>query len=206
MKPKVREQDTPVHDVPFGVVLRLRPVLELSPDQLLELSSLNGDLRLELTSEGELVIMTPTGWETGRRNMKLAVRLGVWAERDGTGVACDSSTGFTLPNGAVRSPDTSWLENSRLEVLSAEEREKYLPLCPDFVIELCSPSDRLSVTQDKMQEYLENGARLGWLIDPDRKKVHVYRPEEPVQVLENPETISGEPVLPGFVLDLREIW
>jgi Uma2 family endonuclease len=206
MKPKVHERDAPVHDEPFGLVVRLRPVLELSPDQLLELSSLNDDLRLEMTAKGELIVMTPAGGESSRQNLKLAVRLGVWAERDGTGVAFDSSGGFVLPNGAIPSPDASWVERSRFEALTAEQRKKFLPLCPDFVIELRSPSDRLKAIQDKMQEYLENGAKLGWLIDPDQKRVYVYRPEEPVRVLENPKKVSGDPVLAGFVLDLREVW
>jgi Uma2 family endonuclease len=206
MKSAAHDKGAPVHDEPFGVVVRLRPVLELSPEQLLEISGLNDDLRLELTAEGELIVMTPAGGESGRRNMKLAVRLGIWTERDGTGVAFDSSTGFVLPNGAVRSPDASWVENSRLEALSAEEREKFLPLCPDFVIELRSPSDRLEVLQEKMVEYLDNGARLGWLIDARQKRVYVYRPGAPVRRLDDPEKVSGEGVLPGFELEMREVW
>ncbi len=206
MKPEVHEKGAPVHDEPFEVTLRLRPAIELSPDQLLELSGLNRDLRLELTAKGELVIMPPTGWETSDRNAEVTMQLRAWAKRDGTGVASDSSGGFILPNRAVRSPDAAWIERSRLEALTAEQREKYLPLCPDFVIELRSPTDRLNVLQDKMREYLENGARLGLLIDPKQRRVYVYRPKEPVRELENPETVSGEPILPGFVLDLREIW
>lgn len=206
MKHQVREKGAPVHDEPFGVVVKLRPVLELSPDQLLELSGLNSDLRLELTSEGELVVMTPAGGWSSKRNLELAIQLGTWTKRDGAGAAFDSSCGFVLPNGAIRSPDASWVESSRLEALSPEELEKYLPLCPDFVIELLSPSDRLSVVQEKMQEYLDNGTKLGWLLDPVRKRVFIYRPEEPVRELENPEKLSGGPGLPGFVLELREVW
>jgi Uma2 family endonuclease len=206
MKPKIHDKSAPVHDEPFGVVVRLRPVLELGPDQLLELSSLNRDLRLELTSEGELIIMTPArGWSS-KRNFNLAGQLWAWVRQDGTGTAFDSSGSFVLPNGAIRSPDVSWVENSRLEALSTEEREKYLPLCPDFVIELRSPTDGLRALQEKMTEYLENGTKLGWLLDPGRKRVYVYRPGEPVQELKDPRTISGEPVLPGFVLDLGEVW
>jgi Uma2 family endonuclease len=181
-------------------------VVERTGDQLLELSSLDRDLRLELTAKGELVVMPPTGAETGERNLELAAQLWAWAKRDGTGMAFDSSTGFTLPNGAVRSPDVSWVPRSRLEALTAKQRKKFAPLCPDFVIELRSPGDSLRVVQEKMQEYMENGARLGWLIDPEHNRVYVYRADSPVQQLENPQTISGEPVLPGFVLDLREIW
>jgi Uma2 family endonuclease len=206
MKPAVHERGVPDYDEPFGVVLRLRPVVELSGDQLLELSSLNDDLRLELTAEGELIVMTPAGGESGRRNFELTVQLGTWTKRDGTGVAFDSSTGFTLPNGAIRAPDASWVERSRYEALSPEQREKYPPLCPDFVVELRSPSDRLSTLQEKMVEYVENGARLGLLLDPARKRVYVYKPGEPVRELADPEEVSADPVLPGFVLKPREVW
>ncbi len=201
-----RDKDAPTYTEHPPLVVRLRPVLELTEDQLLDLSSINRDLRLELTAKGELIVMPPAGGETSRRNIELAAQLWVWAKRDGTGVAFDSSGGFTLPNGAVRSPDASWVERSRLETLTPEQREKFLPLCPDFVIELRSPTDSLSVLRDKMQEYMNNGSRLGWLIDPRQKRVYIYRPEEPVQELKNPERISGVPVLPGFVLDLREVW
>lgn len=205
MKPAVHKDTLPYEGHP-PLVLRLRPVIELTEDQLLKLSGLNRDLRLELTAQGELIVMPPAGGETSRRNLGLAAQLWAWTKRDGTGVAFDSSGGFVLPNGAVRSPDTAWVPRSRLEELTAEQREKFLPLCPDFVVELRSPSDSLSMLQDKMQEYLENGVRLGWLIDPEQKRVYVYRPEAPIQQLENPQRISGDPVLPGFVLDLREIW
>jgi Uma2 family endonuclease len=206
MKPVTRKEDAPIYAEHTPLTLRLRPVLELSYDQFLELSSINRDLRLELTAKRELTVMPPAGGETSRRNIELAAQVWVWAKRDGTGVAFDSSGGFTLPNGAVRSPDASWVERSRLEALSAEQREKFLPLCPDFVIELRSPTDRLSVLQDKMREYLDSGARLGWLIDPQQKRVYVYRPQAPIQQLDAPEKISGHPVLPDFVLDLREVW
>lgn len=206
MKPAVHDKGAPVHDEPFGVVVRLRPVLELSPEQFLELSGLNDDLRLELTAEGELIVMTPVGGESSRRNMKLAIQVGAWSERDGTGVAFDSSGGVVLPNGAVRSPDASWVERSRYEALVPEQREKFLPLCPDFVVELRSPSDALSALQEKMVEYIENGARLGLLLDPARKRVYVYRRGESVQELADPEKVSAEPVLPGFELDLSTIW
>jgi len=206
MKPAVQVEGAPAHDEPFGVILRLRPVVELSGDQLLELSSLNDDLRLELTAEGELIVMTPAGGETGRRNMRLAIQIGTWSERDGTGVAFDSSTGFTLPNGAIRAPDASWVERSRYETLTPEQREKFLPLCPDFIVELRSPSDALSTLQEKMAEYVVNGARLGLLLDPVHKRVYVYKPGEPVRELADPEEVSADPVLPGFVLKPRVIW
>lgn len=192
--------------MPPPLILRLRPVIELSGDQLLELSSLNDDLRLELTAEGELIVMPPAGGESSRRNIKVSARLEVWSEADGSGVAFDSSGGFILTNGAIRSPDASWVERSRYEALTAEQREKYPPLCPDFVVELRSPSDTLSVLQGKMQEYLENGVRLGWLLDPASKRLYVYKPGEPVRELADPEEVSADPVLPGFVLKPREVW
>ncbi len=206
MKPAVHHESAPVHDEPFGLVLRLRPVIELSGEQLLELSSLNDDLRLELTAEGELIVMTPAGGESSRRNLELTVQLGIWTRRDGTGVAFDSSGGFILPNGAIRSPDASWVERSRYEALTPEQREKYLPLCPEFVIELRSPSDRLVTLQEKMVEYVENGARLGLLLDPARRRVYVYKPGEPVRELADPEEVSADPILPGFLLKPREVW
>jgi Uma2 family endonuclease len=166
----------------------------------------NPDLRLELTAQKELLIMPPTGFQTGRRNSRLVRHIDFWAEADGTGIACDSSTLFTLPNGAKRSPDVSWIRKERLVALSEEEQEKFLPLCPDFVLELRSPTDRLSDLQEKMLEYIANGARLGWLIDPYEKCVHVYRPGQPVEILDNPESLNGDPVLPGFVLPVRELW
>lgn len=187
------------------MTIRLRPVLDLTDDQLLELSSLNRDLRFERTAKGELIVMPPTGYDSGQRNAEITMQLRLWAKRDGTGATSDSSTGFRLPDGAVRSPDASWIRNSRLATLSAEQRRRFLPLCPDFVIELRSETDSLSSLQDKMQQYLDNGAQLAWLIDPIQRRVYVYSPQAPVQELENPETISGEPALSGFVLDLREM-
>nr|MBA2277271.1 Uma2 family endonuclease [Chloroflexia bacterium] len=129
-----------------------------------------------------------------------------WAKRDGTGVSYDSSGGFTLPNGATLAPDASWVRRSRLETLSAEDIEKYLPLCPDFVIELRSPSDQLRTVRHKMREWIDNGARLGWLIEPFSKRVEIFRPDAPVQRLDAPAMVSGDPVLPGFELEMREIW
>ncbi len=206
MKPVTRKEEVPASLGRPPLVLRLRPVVDLTGDQLLELSSLNGDLRLELTAKGELIIMPPTGTETGDRDSEINMQLRLWTKHDGTGVAFSSSTGFTLPNGAIRSPDASWVLLSRIEALTAEQYRKYAPLCPDFVIELHSPSDSLRAAQEKMREYLENGARLGWLMDPEHKRIYVYRPDTLVRELENPETVSGEPVLPGFTLNLREVW
>lgn len=182
------------------------PQLKLTDDMFHELCQLNRDLRLERTAKGELIIMPPTGGETGSRNSEITRQLGNWRKSDGTGVAFDSSTGFKLPNGAHRSPDGSWIERSRLAQLTLEQKKKFLPLCPDFAIELRSPSDDLDVVKARMEEYLACGLLLGWLIDPEEKAVYVYRPNVPVQKLENIQEIAADPELPGFVLDLREIW
>jgi Uma2 family endonuclease len=192
-------------NISFVLKLNVRS-LELTDEQLLQLSSDNECLRLELTAEGELVVMPPVGLVTSWRNAKIAQRLANWTDADGTGIAFDSSAGFRLPNGAILSPDASWARRERWEALSRSQRQIFAPLCPDFVLELRSPSDRLPTVQAKMVEYMENGARLGWLIDPIEKCVHIYRPEQPVDILRNPENVSGEPVLPGFVPDVREIF
>ena len=193
------------HTMPYVLMLNVKS-LGLTDEQFLRLCADNEDLRLELTAAGELVIMPPTGLETGWRNSKLNYRLVHWAEQDGSGLAFDSSTLFTLPNGAKRSPDAAWVRRDRWEALSNEQREGTGPLCPDFVVELRSPSDRLSMLQDKMVEYLDNGIQLGWLIDPLDKRVYIYRPGQPVEASENPATLSGGSVLRGFVFEVREIW
>jgi Uma2 family endonuclease len=188
------------------LVLRLAPAIEMSDQQFFELCDLNRDLRIERTCQGDLVIMPPTGGETGRMNFELTVSFGQWVRADGTGVGFDSSTGFTLPNGAKRSPDLSWVKRSRWEALTPQQRQEFAPLCPDFVVELRSPSDALAYVQAKMQEYLDNGAQLGWLIDPLERKVYVYRPQAAVECLDDPQAVSGDPVLPGFLLDVRRLW
>ncbi|HEX8128979.1 MAG TPA: Uma2 family endonuclease [Pyrinomonadaceae bacterium] len=180
--------------------------LDLTDERFLQLCQDNRDLRLEMTAKGELIVMGPTTSETGRRNAKLTFRLCQWAEQDGTGVCFDSSAGFTLPNGAKVSPDASWITKERYEALTEEEREQFAPLCPDFVIELRSKTDRLARLQAKMTEYVENGARLGWLLDPAARRVYIYRPGREAETLENPDTVAGDPVLPGFRLQLNEIW
>ncbi len=188
------------------LVLHLPPAIKMTREQVFDCCQLNPDLRIERTAEGEIEIMAPTGGETGARNADLIMQLNMWAKRDGSGVAFDSSTGFDLPNGATRSPDAAWVKRSRLVPLPSEEKRRFLPLCPDFVIELRSPSDPLSTVQDKMEEYLINGAQLGWLIDPVSRRVYVYRPGADVAWLDNPAEVAGDPVLPGFVLDLAPIW
>ena len=147
--------------------------------------------------------MPPTGGDTSELNAEITMQLRLWAKRDGSGTTFDSSGGFLLPNSAVRSPDAAWLKKERLAELSAEQKMKFIPLCPDFVIELCSPSDSLNALQDKMREYIDNGVQLGWLVDPAYKRVYIYRPQTPVEELQNPETVSDDPLLPGFALNLR---
>jgi Uma2 family endonuclease len=188
------------------VTLRIRPAIEMTDDEFFALCQLNSDLRFERTSEGDIIIMPPTGGATGNRNANITRQLGNWTKQDGTGAFFDSSTGFKLPNGADRSPDAAWIPLSRLATLTTGQKEKFPPICPDFVIELLSPTDTLAVTQAKMDEYIENGSHLGWMIYPEVRQVHVYRPRQAVVVLENLAEVSADPELPGFVLDLREIW
>jgi Uma2 family endonuclease len=186
--------------------VNLKSVLELTDEQFFNLCQANRDLRFERTATGELIIMPPTGGETGNRNAGLTAQVWVWNEQNKLGIAFDSSTGFKLPNGADRSPDVSWVKLSRWNELNQEEKTKFLPLCPDFVVELLSPSDSLSATQEKMREYRDNGASLGWLINRKSRQVEIYRQGHEVEVLDSPTTLSGEDVLPGFVLNLATIW
>ena len=180
--------------------------IKLTDEQFAQLCQENPELRLELTAERELVIMPPTGSETGLRNGRITYLLVAWADKDGTGISFDSSTGFTLPNGAIRSPDASWVKREKWEALSKDQREGFAPLCPDFVIELRSRTDLPSDLHAKLQEYIDNGARLGWLVDPLDKRVYVYRPDRPVEVWDDPVSVSGDPVLPGFELQMKELW
>jgi Uma2 family endonuclease len=195
-----------VEDYLFPVIVRTRPVLELSEDQFFELCQINDALCIERTATGDWSIMPLEGGETSIRKAEITMQLGLWAKDNGAGVVTAPWAGFRLPNTAVRAPDAAWTARSRLAQLTAEQWEKFPPLCPDFVLELRSPIDRLPVLQAKMEEYRANGARLGWLLDPDSRAVYVYRPDSPVERLDNPETVAGDPVLPGFVLNLREIW
>ncbi len=180
--------------------------LDLTDRQLEKISADNDNLQLELTAKGELVIMPPGFAFTGWQETRLLLQVANWSDQNGTGVTFNSASGFRLLNGAVYAPDVSWVLRERWDTLSEDERKSFSPCCPDFVLELRSPSDTLVSVQRKMEEYVENGARLGWLIDPSRKRVHIYRPGTPVEVLEDPATVSGEPVLPGFALNLQEIW
>ncbi|MDB9514815.1 Uma2 family endonuclease [Kamptonema animale CS-326] len=188
------------------ITLNLNPIIQLTEEQFFQLCQENSDIQLERNAKGELIVMPPTGGEAGKSKVKAIVTLAIWNEQTQLGEVFDSSTGFTLPNKANRSPDASWVEKSRWEALTPEQREKFIPLCPDFVIEILSPSDRLSKTQEKMQEYIENGCHLGWLIKRKKQEVEIYRPGKEAELLKSPQTLSGEDVLPGFTLNLQRIW
>lgn len=179
--------------------------IDLTDEQFFQLCQNNRDLKFERTAKGHLLIMPPTGGSTGDRNAELTFQLRAWSRQTKLGKTFDSSTGFKLPNGADRSPDAAWLKLERWNALTSEQQEKFLPLCPDFVVELMSPSDTLSQTQAKLREYLENGAQLGWLINRKAQQIEIYRPNQPVEVLQSPKTLFGEDVLPGLAIDLTEI-
>ncbi|MEH2257224.1 Uma2 family endonuclease [Nostoc sp.] len=189
-----------------ALTVNLQSVLELTDEQFFNLCQANRDLKFERTATGELIIMPPTGGETGNRNGRLNQQLFNWSDTDLTGIAFDSSTCFKLPNGADRSPDASWIKLERWDALTEEEKQKFPPIYPDFVIELLSPSDSLKVAQEKMREYIDNGVRLGWLINRKSRQVEIYRQNQEVEVLESPVTLSGEDVLQGFILSLEAIW
>jgi len=189
-----------------ALTLQLPPVLKLTDEQFAQLAAANQDLQLELTAKGELIIMPPTGGETGNRNFEVYIDLGIWNRQTRLGKAFDSSTGFRLPDGGTRSPDASWVRIERWNALTEEQRKKFLPLCPDFAVELVSETDDVEETRSKMQEYINNGLRLGWLINPRTRQVEIYRPNQVVEVLQSPATLSSEDVLPGFVLDLQPIF
>ena len=193
-------------DTTLPIVLRLSPVIEMTEDEFLAFCEINHEARIERTAEGELEIMPPAGMYTGSKELDIAAQLRYWARRDGSGIAFGPSAGFTLPNGAVRSPDAAWIPRSRLAELTTEDKRRFGHICPDFVIELRSRSDRLSALRAKMDEYIENGTRLGWLIDPLDRRVYVYRPNSEVEILEKPESVSADPELNGFTLSLDEVW
>jgi Uma2 family endonuclease len=189
--------------------INLPPILELNIDltekQFFELCQKNRDYRFERTATGELLIMPPAGSDTGRRNADITFQLQAWNRQSNLGVVFDSSAGFKLPNGSDRSPDASWVKRERWEALTPEQQETFAPLSPDFVVELRSPSDSLKALQTKMHEYMDNGVRLGWLIDRKNQRVEIYRQGQEVEIVSSPATLSGEDVLPGFVLDLKDI-
>ena len=183
---------------------------KVTPEQFEQLAYAEQTARMELTKDGELIVMSPTGGTAGRKNSRLTQQVRNWADRDGTGEVFDSSTVFVLPNSARKSPDVSWVKLDKWNRLTTAQQDGFPPLAPDFVIELVSPSDlknqRYDDLQSKMQEYLDNGVQLGWLIQPLAKTVEIYRSNQQVEVLNNPQTLSGEKVLPGFILDLSEIF
>ncbi len=188
------------------LTLNLQSLLEITDEQFYQLCQANRDLKFERTAKGEILIMPPTGSETGGRNAGLTAQIWLWNQQTRLGKSFDSSTGFRLPYGADRSPDAAWVRRDRWDALTAVQKRKFAPICPDFVVELCSPNDDIEDVQAKMQEYLANGIRLGWLIDPETRRVEIYRPNQAVEILHNPATISGEDVLPGFILDLQPIF
>jgi Uma2 family endonuclease len=188
------------------LVLKLEPIVSLTDEQFFELCQLNRDLRIERTADGELLIMPPTDGNMGNRNLEIEGQLWLWNRQTKLGKAFNSSTGFKLPNGAERSPDAAWIRLERWETVPQDQQEKFVPLCPDFVVELKSPTDSLTVLQNKMEEYIQNGAQLGWLIDRKQRRAYIYRAQAAVQCLEDPSTLDGEPVLSGFILDLSEVW
>jgi Uma2 family endonuclease len=193
--------------VPEPVVVHFEPSkLRMNDDEFFNFCQLNPELRIERTSEGDIIVLAPTGGKTGRLNAKLIVAFGGWAERDATGQVFDSSTEFILPNRAGRAPDVSWVRNERWEALTEKQQEQFPPLCPDFVVELRSPSDGLKTLIEKMEEYIANGAQLGWLIDPLERKVHIYRPGATAEIMDDAKQVSGEPLLKGFVLDVQSLW
>ncbi|WAS04301.1 Uma2 family endonuclease [Gloeomargaritales cyanobacterium VI4D9] len=188
------------------VALKLKPTLELTDAVFEQLCRQNPDLRLERTAQGELIAMAPASSETGYYNADLLGQLWQWNRQKQLGIVLDSSAGFTLPNGAIRSPDAAWISLPRWHALTPEQRRRFAPLCPDFVLELKSPSDDLSTLQAKLQEYMENGAQLGWLVDPETCQVYCYRPGQTVQACDRPDTLAGDPVLPNFTMDFTLIW
>lgn len=191
-----------------AIPVNIPPTLTLTVthEQFVQLAIANRDLQLERTATGELIVMPLTGSDTGNRNSDIAGQLWLWNRQTRLGKTFDSSTGFHLPNGADRSPDAAWVSQERWDALTPEQRKGFAPLCPDFVLELRSESDNIELLRAKMKEYMENKARLGWLIDRKNKKVELYRQGQKVEVLDRPLTLSGENVLPGFVLDLTEMW
>lgn len=188
------------------LLLQMQPAIHMTDEEFFAFCRQNRFLRIERTAEGEIIVMPPAGVETSYRNNKISRALDVWATQDGRGVTFDSSAGFTLPNGAVYSPDAAWVLRSRFADIAPAQKQKFPPVCPDFVVELRSPSDRLQNLKEKMEEYITNGVQLGWLIDPEKRQIFVYRPDTPVLHLPNPTTISGDPLLPGFTLSLTDIW
>jgi len=188
------------------MMIELPWIVPMTEEQFYEFCLANRDLRIERNSSGEVIVMPPAFSDTGNRNFNIAVQLGSWAERDGTGLGFDSSAGFTLPNGATRSPDAAWIKLVRWNQLTEKQKASFAPICPDFVIELRSASDTISSLQTKMAEYLANGTILGWLIDRKNRQAYIYRPDQEPVILNDPQRVNGNPELPGFELVMAKIW
>jgi Uma2 family endonuclease len=199
---------TPTQTETETLLLELPKTLKLyvTQEQFTTLAASNRELQLERTAKGELIVNPPTGWETGKSNRSIIGQLDRWYEDNQQGEAFDCNTGFILPNGANRSPDASWISQERWDALTDEQKGTFPKICPDFVVELRSASDPLKSLQEKMQEYMDNGAKLGWLIDPQNRTVEIYRVGLDVEILTNPPELSGENLLPGFILNLRRVW
>ena len=187
-------------------LINLPETLTITQEQFKKIATANRDLRLEKNAQGQLIIMPPTGGSTGKKNFYLAGQLFVWNESSQLGVAFDSSTAFHLPNGANRSPDVAWIRKEKWEQLTPDQQDDFAPICPDFVIELRSKTDSLKPLREKMQEYIQNGLTLGWLIDPKGKTVEIYRRNREVEILQHPISLSGEDILPNFVMDLQQVF
>ncbi|MEC5029668.1 MAG: Uma2 family endonuclease [Oscillatoria sp. PMC 1051.18] len=188
------------------VTIDFNPIIKISDEQFYQLCRANPDVKFERNADGEIIIMSPTGGETGNWNAELTIEFGIWNRQTKLGKVFDSSTCFKLPNNANRSPDVAWIKQERWDALTDSQKEKFPPIAPDFVLELMSPNDTLKATQDKMKEYLKNQVKLGWLLNPKTRKVEIYRLGKAVEILDDPAEISGENVLPGFVLRLAVIW
>ena len=186
--------------------VNLNPIIKLTDEQFYQLCRANPNVKFERNATGDIIIMSPTGGETGSFNSEINADFVIWNRRTKLGKIFDSSTCFKLPNGADRSPDVAWIKQSRWDTLTSEEKEKFPPIAPDFVLELMSPTDSLKETQKKMQEYIDNGVKLGWLINRKNRKIEIYRQGKAVELLESPTKLVGEDVLPGFVLNLQFIW
>jgi Uma2 family endonuclease len=189
-----------------SITLNLNSIINLTDEQFYQLCQDNETLKFERNAKGKIIIMSPAGGETSNRNGRLNQQLFNWVDLDRSGIGFDSSGGFKLPNGSDRSPDAAWVRLERWNALTSEQQQKFVPLSPDFVVELLSPSDSLTEARKKMQEYIENGVRLGWLINRRNRQVEIYRQGQEVQIIDNPTSLSGENVLPGFVLNLASIW
>ncbi|MFB2893845.1 Uma2 family endonuclease [Aerosakkonemataceae cyanobacterium BLCC-F50] len=186
--------------------VNLNPIIKLTDEQFYQLCRANTDVKFERNATGKIIIISPTGGETGNFNSEINADFVIWNRQTKLGKVFDSSTCFKLPNGADRSPDVAWIKQSRWDALTTEEKEKFPPIAPDFVLELMSPTDSLKESQKKMQEYLDNGVKLGWLINRKSRRVEVYRQGKAVELLESPTELTGEDLLPGFVLNLQFIW